>query len=88
VDDQAFGGSGGKVLRYEGFVEQVEFGGVFVVEADAAGGAIRRGKAVADGIGGGSGFAFGRDRPLGFAPVGTSGATLASGGHGVYLRAG
>ena len=95
IDDQVFGGGSGGVLVDEGFVERDEFGDAFVSKADRFGdadgvgeraGNLRAqgsGETMASCVGGGAGFALGRDRPLGFFPVGTGGAALAAGGHGL-----
>ena len=62
-----------------GLVQGGEFFAAFDGEADGDGEAAGGGEAVTGGVGGGAGFAFGRDRPLGFFPVGTGGAALAAG---------
>ena len=81
VDDEVLGDVGRGVPGDEGLVEEVEFGGILVGKADGVRGAFgRHGEAVAGGgVGGGAGFAFGRDGPVGFFPVGTGGGAAAFG---------
>ena len=67
------------MLGDERFVQGGEFFTAFDGEADGTGEAAWGGEAVTGGIGGGTRFAFGRDRPLGFFPVGTGGGTTATG---------
>lgn len=71
------------MLGDERLVELNVLRGAFVGEADRLGeaGRLRGGEAVTAGIGGRARFAFGRDRPLGFFPVGTGGGNAAGGGH-------
>ena len=71
----------GACLATRAWWRRGEFGGVFVGEADGVGGALgRHGEAVArGGVGGGASFAFGRNRPMGFFPVGAGGGAAAFG---------
>ena len=89
-DEEGFGlGGWGEVID-ERAVEGEEGGLGLVAEADGRGGVgvggddgrrrrRRRSEAVFGGVGGGSGFAFGRDRPFGFFPVGAGGGLTAFG---------
>ena len=83
MDGEVLGGGGWGMLGDEGFVKYVELIAALVSETDrTGGGAIERGEAVAGGgVGGRAGFAFGRDRPVGFLSVGAVGGFAAFGGH-------
>ena len=65
-DDQVLAGVGGAVEIDEGLVKGQEFLAAFDGETDAVGEAAWGGEAVTGGVGGGTRFAFGRNRPLGF----------------------
>ena len=81
VDNEVLGDVGWGVPGDEGLMEEGELGGVFVGEANGVGGALgRHGEAVArGGVGGGASFAFGRNRPVGFFPVGAGSGAAAFG---------
>lgn len=89
-DEHGFGGSGGLEFVDQRAVEGEEggfgldaeadgSGGIGVGGDDVGGGGGYRSEAVFGGVGGGSGFAFGRDRPFGFFPVGAGGGLTAFG---------
>ena len=81
VDDEVLGGIDGGVLDGEGGVEGLELGAIFVAVTDGVGGLGigGRSEAVADGgVGGGAGFAFGRDGTSGLTSVGTGGGDAAA----------
>lgn len=87
-DQHALGVSGGCVLGDELFVQLGEGLAIFDRQADGVREGSRGGESVTGGVRGGAGFSFGRDRPSGLFPVGTGGAALAAGGHGLLLWAG